>query len=449
MRLPPDTKSPGLNGLPWKALLAGGFPYAAAMLLYVIHQPHDQWQHDFLGGRDFGVFHLAALAASQGNAALVTHPAAFMARLRAEFPTIGNQRLFPYPPSALLWVAPLGWLPLGIAWLVFTCGGVAALAGALRLCWVRITGDTGARYRNFLLLALMIPESIDNITVGENGLLLGSLLLISLSSLDYGKATKAGVGFGILTIKPQLGLVLPAVLLARRQWVAILVAVGVTASMALTAELIWPGVWAQWLHNIEPLQTQRLLRPVVPTPTQSFMVSIYEQVRALTTPGVATAIQGTVSLGCIYATLLIWHRSRPKERGQTQRVEQNQNALWLIATTVALDGLAAPYTLNYDLCALQAASVLLWAASASGQAPALTPVQRKVIGLLLIWPGWAFLISLLFKIPSLTWLAPVAMAATGLGVLLRPECLTPPPRPATYIQAESETFSSPNKGAPC
>lgn len=450
MRSPPCTKPSGLTCVPWKALLAGGFPYAAAMLLYVTHQPSDQWLHDFLGGRDFGVFHLAAWAASHGNAALITHPAAFMTKLRAEFPTIGDQRLFPYPPSALLWIVPLGRLPLGLAWLIFTGCGVAALAGAMRLCWCHITGETTVRYLPFLPLALLLPEAVDNVTVGENGMLLGSLLLVSLAGLlRQGKTSLAGgVGFGILTVKPQLGIVLPAVLLARRQWAAIVAAAGVTITMATVAELLWPGVWVQWWHNIEPAQAQNLVYPVVPTPTQSFTVSLYEQARALTTPSLATAIQGAVTLGCFCATFLVWHRAGLENLEQPQVISRGPGHFWLIATTVALGGLAAPFTLNYDLCALQATAALLWAAGSSGKAPALTPAQRKVISFLLIWPGWSFLLSLILKIPSLTWLAPVAMAATGLTVLLRPEQLTPPSHIKNDL-AGSCTLSRPNKGASC
>jgi hypothetical protein len=65
----------------------------------------------------------------------------------------------------------------------------------------------------------------------------------------------AGVLFGILTVKPQLGRLLPAILLLDRRWLTIASAVVTTAVLvALTSMLFGWQVWIEFYQKAVPQQ---------------------------------------------------------------------------------------------------------------------------------------------------------------------------------------------------
>jgi alpha-1,2-mannosyltransferase len=75
-----------------------------------------------------------------------------------------------------------------------------------------------------------------------------------LLSLDR-RPVLAGVLFGILTVKPQLGLLLPIILLLERRWVTIASTVMTIAVLfVVTAMLFGLDVWIDYWHKIVPQQ---------------------------------------------------------------------------------------------------------------------------------------------------------------------------------------------------
>src|SRR3546814_10644419 len=88
-----------------------------------------------------------------------------------------------------------------------------------------------------------------------NGFLTGALLIGGLRLLGT-KPIVAGILFGILTVKPQLGILLPFALLAARQWTAI-AAAGATTVLLVGISVLLFG-WESWQAYIDlviPLQT--------------------------------------------------------------------------------------------------------------------------------------------------------------------------------------------------
>src|SRR3546814_4826722 len=99
-------------------------------------------------------------------------------------------------------------------------------------------------YATILVVALLLaPASYINISGGQNGFLTGALLIGGLRLLGP-KPILAGICFGLLTVKPQLGILLPFALLASRQWTAIVVA-SVTAALLVGASALLFG-WESW-----------------------------------------------------------------------------------------------------------------------------------------------------------------------------------------------------------
>src|SRR3546814_8773713 len=80
--------------------------------------------------------------------------------------------------------------------------------------WTSIVGRSDTK---ILLLALLLaPATFANFSDGQNGFLTGALLIGGLRLLGT-KPIVAGILFGILTVKPQLGIRLPFALLAARR----------------------------------------------------------------------------------------------------------------------------------------------------------------------------------------------------------------------------------------
>ena len=140
-----------------------------------------------------------------------------------------------YPPPLLFVAAALATLPYLTAMLVWLLATLAAYAAAIGAI---LRGRTG------VLLALGFPAALWNVTAGQNGFLTAALIAATLGLMERRPAL-AGVCLGLLTYKPQFGLLFPLVLIADRQWRMIAVAAAVAVAMAALSLIAFGG--ASWL----------------------------------------------------------------------------------------------------------------------------------------------------------------------------------------------------------
>lgn len=152
-----------------------------------------------------------------------------------------------YPPPMLLALSWLKTLPFGAAELVWTALGVIALALGTRALfparpWAALAG------------LLASPAALLCIATGQTGLFATALLLAGFAYLPKRPAL-AGVWFGLLTLKPQFGLLVAVFLLARGARRCILTASLTTLMLAGAACLFLPAtLWPLWLHAIPAYQ---------------------------------------------------------------------------------------------------------------------------------------------------------------------------------------------------
>jgi glycosyl transferase family 87 len=144
-----------------------------------------------------------------------------------------------YPPPAFFFAAALATLPYlvaAIVWLLTTLAAyIAAIAGILGL-------------RTGVLFALGFPAAIWNVTAGQNGFLTAALIGGTLGLLERHPAL-AGICLGLLTYKPQFGLLFPIVLIADRRWLTIAVAALVALLLAALSWLAFGSAsWAAFAH---------------------------------------------------------------------------------------------------------------------------------------------------------------------------------------------------------
>ncbi len=154
----------------------------------------------------------------------------------------------PYPPSFLAMIAWLGHLPIGPAKSVWTVAGLTLLAGA---GWAMFRPPL----RAFALLALILaPASLLNATIGETAFF-GTALLVAGFAWLPSRPMLAGLAFGLLTLKPQLGVLVPIALLARADWRAILTSMLTALGLAAASLLLFPlGLWRAWLRALPRYQ---------------------------------------------------------------------------------------------------------------------------------------------------------------------------------------------------
>jgi arabinofuranan 3-O-arabinosyltransferase len=136
------------------------------------------------------------------------------------------------PPTFLFAVAPLAFLPYSIAFLSWCVATFALYAASLRAILPS---------RWTLIGACAFPATLWTAGVGQNGFLSTALIGGVLGSLDR-RPLLAGFFLGLLTYKPQFGILFPIVLAASGRW-------RVIAAASLTTILLI--VMTGWIYGIE------------------------------------------------------------------------------------------------------------------------------------------------------------------------------------------------------
>jgi alpha-1,2-mannosyltransferase len=284
--------------------------------------------HDPLGrpvGTDFLSFWTVSSALHDGHARAIYAPDQLAALEAAIDPGVDGFYAWAYPPIALLLVYPLALLPYlwSLAgWLALGLGGYLS---ALWRIWPRpLTIWAGIAF----------PAVFVTLGHGQNGLLTAALLGWALLLLP-GRPGIAGVLIGLLTFKPQLGLVVPLALAAGGYWRTIVLA-GVTAiGLAIISFLLFPGSWSDFLGSL-PFARSMLELGLVP---YYKMQSVFAAARLLGFPmTLAYGLQAFAAAGAAAVAAWVWRQPTRQEL---------KNAVLMAAAP-----LATPFVLDYDLTLL-------------------------------------------------------------------------------------------------
>jgi alpha-1,2-mannosyltransferase len=241
----------------------------------------------------------------------------------------GNPDLQPmfwsYPPHVLIFIWPfglLGFLPAYAAWCII---------GLALYVWAALAGGVDRRSLMFLAVA---PGVAVNVFFGQNGFLTAALLIGALANLER-RPLVAGILVGILTIKPQFGLLLPVMLVMTGRWRTIASAVVTTAVLvALTALWFGADIWTEYLDKVVPQQHWLLITagnnhwPIVS--------SAFVNARLIGLPDAWAWVVQAISSGCSLAAVVwtFWRRRDPVL----------SSALFVTATF-----LFSPWMLSYDM----------------------------------------------------------------------------------------------------
>jgi hypothetical protein len=313
---------------------------------------------------------------------LATHPAAelydfqiLLARQLALGMPSSESNPFPYPPSFLPVVWPLGLLSYDAAYAAFI---------GVTLCLYLFAVAAGARSRvPLLLVALIAPGTTITLVSGQSGFLAGALLLAGIR-LAGTRPLLGGVLLGLLAYKPQLGFLVPVALAAAGWWRAIAAAAATVAVVALatSAAFGW-HIWADWLAYL-PAYADQFQRES--TGNDQLMPTLTANLRML---GVASSIARPAQAAlALLAAVWVW---------RAFRLGGGPRATLVLVTATFL---GTPHAFVYDLPMLTGA-VLLFIADRAGAGFSTFEVAALALALVL----------------------PAAMAHAGPALPLSTECL--------------------------
>lgn len=279
-----------------------------------------------------------------GRAALEADPARFydIATYNAElFRLLGSGypgQNWPNPPTALLVMAPFGmagFFPALFVWMVL---GPVALAAVHR----RLFAGT-----HVLPMVLVSPAALLCVMSGQSSFLTAAALIGAFFCWDR-RPLLAGVLIGLVSVKPQLGILIPFALIASARWKVFAAATVTTVALIAASVLLFGAEsWTAYLTKALPLQRDVLADPsAIAAP---FHATVFMNLRGLIGNDPAMALQ--IVSAAAAAALVLFAFS----------VHRTADPVVLCALLLACTQAASPYMSTYDLLGLTMMALVLLA----------------------------------------------------------------------------------------
>jgi hypothetical protein len=295
------------------AIVVLGLALRFYYLVFRGYSPDDLWNVDFFSIWSFAKFvFVSPVSEIYDNSRLLD--------FQMDLGAVPTERPYPYPPSFLLMILPLGLLsfPLAFAtWniLTFSIYFVASFYPRWRI--------------STILLIIFSPAALQNFFTGQTGFLSAGLILGGFR-LVATRPVLSGTLFGLASFKPTLGILIPIALVSARAWRSLVAAVVTVAILVIVSSLVFGwSIWPTWLAK---LPTHADWVKAVP---DKFKPTITANLAFL---GVPTALVQIVQISAtVLVALIIWACFR--------------HGVTILATAALLVGtiLATPYAFLYDL----------------------------------------------------------------------------------------------------
>ena len=232
-----------------------------------------------------------------------------------------------YPPPFLFVAAFLAQFPYAVAFAGWMAISIVPYLAVFRAIVGRPFG---------LMLAIAFPMVFSNTLVGQNGFLTAALIGGTLYLLPV-RPVLAGICLGLLSYKPQYGLLFPLVLVAAGQWRTFVSAGATVAALAGASWLAFgTEAWKAFFHWM-PMFSQAFLSEGKATWWK--LQSLYSMVRFLGGPeSFAWAVHWVFTAAVATVLVLMWR----------SRVPYTLKAAALASGTL----LVTPYLFMYDMMVL-------------------------------------------------------------------------------------------------
>lgn len=299
---------------------------------------------------------------------------------------------WPNPPSALVVMAPfglLGYFPALLAWFV---------AGLLAF-WLAVHRDVADP--RIVAVMLLSPAALLCVMSGQSSLLTTAALFAIFAWIDE-RPLASGILIGLLTVKPQLGVLFPIALIASGRWRVF--GWAALTTLVLLALSVAIGGWESWhAYIVKALPLQREVLGDITGAAMPFHPTIFMNMRGLVGNHAGEAIQLVFTAAAVVTVALAFRLARPGDA---------RLPALLFACTVS----ASPYMGAYDLLPLTTAAVVLLAAGhldslgrRLAQLVFWTPALQLLFGNLQL-PGPGFIAPAFAAYLALKMFAPAAAA---------------------------------------
>lgn len=278
-----------------------------------------------LGG-DFRVFWSASHLALKGHGADAYQIDKLLAAEQAVTPSLtalAPWQLWFYPPTTLLFVAPLAVLPFSLSFFLFSVAGIAFYLFVLRAIIPR--GDA-------VLPALAFSGVAFALVNGQNAFFTAGFAGLALVLLDR-RPVLAGVLVGLLVIKPHLAVLFVIALASAKRWDVLWPAAGTALALALASLAIFsPESGAAFLHQLHVAKSlaEDGLLPLNKMPT------MFASARLL---GLSTAAANALHVACALVVAVVVARIWARKPAPYLR-----NCALILGTL-----LISPHLYDYDL----------------------------------------------------------------------------------------------------
>jgi hypothetical protein len=315
-------------------------------------------------GHDIVDFWLGGRLALDGDVLRLFDPERYLDYLKGFAGDGVTARSWAYPPHYLLLVWPLGLLGYFHAFLAFMAATSLLYLGGARIFPLRLAPAAPALQvlPGIAGFMLMVVAST------QNGFLTAAMALFALASM-HERPALAGFALACLTMKPQLGLLFPVLLLLDRNWRALAWACAFTALLAV-ASLIAFGAepWRLFFSSLLPHELAAM-HTWGDLQWQS-MPSAFGSARALGAGiHLSIGVQAAASIAGI-ALLLRFLRRHPQPLAR---------AFALLCCTF----IVVPYAFDYDMGALAVTAAALALTRSTGPRWAMV-----VCGMLAVLPAF-------------------------------------------------------------
>lgn len=295
-----------------------------------------------LWGRDFVNVYTSGALANAGRLDILYDVPAYQAFQLELFSAPLAMHNYSYPPVTLFYTWALALLPYPLA-LIAWLGGTGALFWAAARPYLAKVGLPA-------WVALIAPASIVNLWAGHYGFLIGAIWLGAWTLLPR-RPVLAGILLGCLVVKPHLALLVPLVLLVRRDWTAFAAAAATAIGLVgLSALLFGPEIWITYLGKTAMYQAAMVddvgafFLTMMPTATPALCMLGLPASAAL-------VVQGAIAL---WAVILLV-RNLPAD---------SQRAGLATATATFL---VLPYAFSYDMTVAGLAGLIMFRQVAGGR----------------------------------------------------------------------------------
>lgn len=344
--------------------------------------------------RDFSNYWGGAHILFEGDPLSVFDQNSYFSQLVALYGENYTWHNWSYPPSFLLFCAPLYFMGYHLAMAVFLFGTLGLFVFAAHRFVLEHAPDVAGGKSPWTIpvfTLLMLAAILCNLRYTQNGFLTSGLLLLGFAYWSR-KPVLAGIFLGLLTVKPQLGILVPFLLLLDRNWLAIASAtVTALALIAVSSAVLGVQAWLDYVEITLPHQSRIMTVFGEDQPYLTMMLSPFSGMRTL-------GINGSPAW-FVHALFVI-----PALALGFWTIVKSTDSLSRFAALLIMSFVVSPYSFNYDAGVLSVACASLGLryrarATQSGEIGILADLRFRTLYFLAVLPVASGLITeLLFPV---------------------------------------------------